>query len=88
MTLERSGRAASWDWLEGAFMVGPRKHRWKLAAAVVVLCAGSALAQSLRPPTPRKSDDPPYIWNIFIMLVIVGAVFGASMIPSKRGHQD
>ena len=69
-------------------MAGRQKNRWKLAAAVVVLCAGSALAQTLRPPPPRKSDDPPYIWNIFVMLVIVGVVFGANMIPSKRGHQD
>jgi hypothetical protein len=65
------------------------KKRW-LTAAAVLLCAGSALAQGvgLRPPTPRKSDDPPYIWSIFVMIVIVGAVFGANMIPSKRGHQD
>ncbi len=69
-------------------MLGRTTTRWKLAAAVVVLCAGSAMAQALRPPTPRKSDEPPYIWNVFIMLVIVGVVFGANMIPSKRGHQD
>jgi len=65
-----------------------QKSRFKLAAALVVLCAAPALAQALRPPTPRKSDDPPYIWNVFIMLGIVGVVFGANMIPSKRGHQD
>ena len=63
------------------------RKRW-LTAAAVLLCAGSAFAQSLRPPTPRKSDDPPYVWSIFVMIVIVGAVFGANMIPSKRGHQD
>jgi hypothetical protein len=64
-----------------------RRNKW-IAAAAVLVCAGSVFAQGLRPPTPRKSDDPPYIWNIFVMLVIVGAVFGANMIPSKRGHQD
>ncbi len=69
-------------------MAGCLRKRWKTAAAVVVLCAGSALAQAIRPPTPRKSDDPPYMWNIFVMIVIVGVVFGANMIPSKRGHQD
>ncbi len=64
------------------------RQRWKTAAAVLLLCTSSVLAQGLRPPTPRKSDDPPYIWNVFIMIVIVGVVFGANMIPSKRGHQD
>ncbi len=75
-------------------MVG-HKRFWRGVAAAAVLGAcvtPAALAQGggghIRPPTPKKSDDPPYIWNIFVLIVIVGAVFGANMIPSKRGHQD
>lgn len=40
------------------------------------------------PPTPGKPDEPPVVMNYFVMLVILGAVIGASLIPSKRGHQD
>lgn len=42
-----------------------------------------------RPPIARKADPkPPHMWNMLAVIVIVGAVFGANMIPSKRGHQD
>jgi hypothetical protein len=42
-----------------------------------------------RPPIARKSDPkPPVLWNFAAFIVILGAVFGANMIPSKRGHQD
>jgi hypothetical protein len=42
-----------------------------------------------KPPIARKSDpSPPVLWNILAFLIIVGFVFGANMIPSKRGHQD
>jgi hypothetical protein len=42
-----------------------------------------------RPPIARKSDpSPPLLWNFAVLLLITGAVFGANMIPSKRGHQD
>lgn len=42
-----------------------------------------------RPPIARKSDpSPPLLWNFTVFVVIVGFVFGANMIPSKRGHQD
>ncbi len=42
-----------------------------------------------RPPIARKSDpSPPLLWNFAVLLVIAGVVFGANMIPSKRGHQD
>lgn len=75
----------------------------RTAALLMALLGGlsfaepSALAQSSRkkqqevvtePPTPRRADKPPIIWNFMVALVIVGAAFGANMIPSKRGHQD
>ena len=42
-----------------------------------------------RPPIARKSDPkPPVLWNIGAFVLIVAAVLGANMIPSKRGHQD
>ncbi|MEY3231537.1 MAG: hypothetical protein RL689_1626 [Planctomycetota bacterium] len=40
------------------------------------------------PPTPGKPDEPPLVMNYFVMLVILGLVIGANLIPSKRGHQD
>jgi hypothetical protein len=40
-------------------------------------------------PTPKKSDsDPRVLWGYFCVLVILGAVIGTNLIPSKRGHQD
>lgn len=42
----------------------------------------------LRPPTPGKPDDPPVIMNYLSLVVIIAAVVGANLIPSKRGHQD
>ena len=40
------------------------------------------------PPTPSKPDDPPLVMNYMTMILIIGAVVGANLIPSKRGHQD
>jgi hypothetical protein len=73
-----------------------------LSAALVAACGMSLVAAPAQaqpntkkkvevraePPTPRKSDNPPTIWNYLILFVILAAVFGANMIPSKRGHQD
>lgn len=41
-----------------------------------------------RPPTPRTADRPPTIWMYMLAVVLGGAVVGAALIPSKRGHQD
>jgi hypothetical protein len=42
-----------------------------------------------RPPIARKADpNPPTLWNMGALLLIIALVFGANMIPSKRGHQD
>jgi hypothetical protein len=40
------------------------------------------------PPTPGKPDEPPVVMNILTMVIIIAAVVGANLIPSKRGHQD
>lgn len=67
-----------------------------IAAMVgVSVLSGPAMAQEgedaavqLRPPQPRKSDEPPFLWNLFAVIIIAGSIFGVNMIPSKRGHQD
>lgn len=42
-----------------------------------------------RPPIARKSDpSPPLLLNFLTFVIIVAVVFGANMMPSKRGHQD
>lgn len=69
-----------------------------LAAAVVVAGVaatpamgqgpGGGVAERVLPPTPRRAPTPPTLWNYFVLLVVGGAIFGANLIPSKRGHQD
>jgi hypothetical protein len=41
-----------------------------------------------RPPTSRKADTPPWLMLYLTAAIIVTAVVGANLIPSKRGHQD
>jgi len=44
---------------------------------------------TIRMPAPKKADEnPPTLWAYLAVFIILGAVFGANMIPSKRGHQD
>lgn len=64
-------------------------------AAVLITTATPApvVAQPQRetvvePPRPRRADKAPILTTIFAGVIIFGAVFGANMIPSKRGHQD
>jgi hypothetical protein len=45
-------------------------------------------AAGLRPPQPTKEEEPPYILTLLLLALIVGAVIGGNLIPSKRGHQD
>jgi hypothetical protein len=66
-----------------------------VAAAALAAAAMPAAAQTpppaaepLRPPTPGRPDKPPSAWNYMALVVIGGLVLGASLIPSKRGHQD
>ncbi len=50
---------------------------------------GASAFNSGKAPVPKKADsDPPVLWGYFCVLVIVGAVIGTNLIPSKRGHQD
>jgi hypothetical protein len=41
-----------------------------------------------RPPTPGKKDSPSVLLYYLVLVVLLGLVFGANAIPSKRGHQD
>jgi hypothetical protein len=50
--------------------------------------AQEAGKQRLNAPVPRKAPNPPTLWNYFVVIVIVGAIGVANLIPSKRGHQD
>jgi hypothetical protein len=70
-----------------------------LPAALIGICtlvgtATEARAQpqrqqdQLRMPSPSKEEDPSFLAQIFVLLVIAGAAIGANVIPSKRGHQD
>jgi hypothetical protein len=69
-----------------------------LATCLSALCSASpALAQStarkgpaqtsVKPPQPSK-DEKGSIAIYAGLFAIVGMAVGASMIPSKRGHQD
>jgi hypothetical protein len=49
---------------------------------------GTGAPAPLAPPTPGRPDKPPAAWNYITMILIAGMVIGASLIPSKRGHQD
>lgn len=68
-----------------------------LAAVAVAAITPDANAQgqpkkkedeAVRMPSPRKSEDPPTLWAYFAVAIILGSIFVANMIPSKRGHQD
>ena len=43
---------------------------------------------TLKPPTPSKPDDPPVVMTYLAVLLTIGLIAGAALIPSKRGHQD
>jgi hypothetical protein len=47
-----------------------------------------ATKEAIRPPRANKADDPNLFINIVGLVIITGAVLGASVIPSRRGHQD
>ena len=75
----------------------PRRRGLGVAmlAGVVLLVAGSVLAQStnkkdaLAPPTPPAGNSSSsMIVSILIGIVMGGLVLGVAFIPSKRGHQD
>jgi hypothetical protein len=41
-----------------------------------------------KPPTAKVPDKPPLLGNIVAGLFILSVVVTASLLPSKRGHQD
>lgn len=63
--------------------------RWAAVAAAMILSAG-ALAQQTgpRPPTPKRADAAAPLPSIGVALLLLGLVMTASLMPSKRGHQD
>lgn len=56
------------------------------AAAVWASLGAAALAQGA--PVPRAADSPPTWLYVIVIVVLAAATFGASVMPSKRGHQD
>ncbi len=61
----------------------------RLAALCLVLGAGAAaLAQQAGPPAPKAADDPPAILYNGVLILLLLATLGVSLLPSKRGHQD
>ena len=59
-----------------------------LIAAALYALPTIALAQSTAPPEPKVSRHyPPWIGYIFMFILLV-AVLGVSLLPSKRAHQD
>jgi hypothetical protein len=63
-----------------------------LAAAAAGLLPPLAAAQTLtdvaRPPAPMTADKPPIIRTYLVAALLGGGILLASLIPSKRGHQD
>ncbi len=62
-----------------------------LACASAQAQTGTSRAAPPEPPKPpkaQKADEPNTFMNIAGMVIMAGAVLGASVIPSRRGHQD
>lgn len=69
----------------------------KLTVAIATLgvLTSVALAQPAKkgedppvPPQPSKMEDPGSITAYLVGILLVGAIFGISAMPSRRGHQD
>ena len=56
--------------------------------AALAQAASSQLAEPLRPPQAQEPADPPVIRNFLVAGLVVVSIIGATVIPSKRGHQD
>jgi hypothetical protein len=64
-----------------------------IARALLLLgfLASSAIASPapLPPPAPGSNQNTPAAWiGMLLMFIIVAAIIGISMMPSRRGHQD
>jgi len=69
------------------------RWQWLAAAGVALACASAAVAlqdgaQPPSPPRPEAPGDPPVLANFMVAVLVIGLVVGATVIPSKRGHQD
>ena len=61
------------------------------ACLVVLVCADAVLAQqtTMRPPSVQRPESAPILWQGWAAAILALAlVVSASLIPSKRGHQD
>lgn len=70
--------------IRSVISVRARLAAWGLSLAV----GGAALAQQAGPPTPKGADDPPAILYNGVLILLLLATLGVSLLPSKRGHQD
>ena len=73
-----------------AYPSGMRSMRSKIlltALATIALTAVVALAQDAAPQPPLSEGRPPWQGYILGFLMAVLVIF-ASLLPSKRGHQD
>lgn len=69
------------------------------AGMVLGVASDAALAQTkdkdkrkqedLKPPVPpNEKEMPTHYWGLAVLLLGIGIVLTANLIPSKRGHQD
>lgn len=72
-----------------------KKSTLAVAVATLSILASAALAQPAKkgeeppqPPAPGKMEDPGSITAYIVGILLVGAIFGISAMPSRRGHQD
>lgn len=72
-----------------------KKSTLAVAIATLGIIASSTLAQPAKkgedppqPPQPGKLEDPGSITAYLVGILLVGAIFGISAMPSRRGHQD
>ena len=45
-------------------------------------------AETLRPPQPTQEPKAPAVLTLFTVILLTAGVVGATLMPSKRGHQD
>lgn len=59
-----------------------------LCLASGVALTGDVFAQAAKPPALAESDSAPTVLNYLLLALLTAAVVGASVFPTKRGHQD
>jgi len=74
-----------------ATRLAPRLALGAIAATLLLgamAAPATAQTQSVRPPAPGRTDDPPIIRTWILVGLLAAGCVGAACIPSKRGHQD